>query len=105
MLVSLASMHSRPSTSRRFGRNLQFAVTRLIAMLALAGGSTAQVIPPITTALPNAEVWGHPSDGVDSISADKEALYINDPSLKFKTLQAAFDAMQRYLAAHYVVPL
>ncbi len=104
MLVSFAPTRSRPSTLRCFGRNLQFAVAWLIAMLALAGRSTAQIIPPITTALPNAEVWVHPTDGVNPATADDEALYINDPSLKFKTLQAAIDAMQRYLAAHYVVP-
>jgi len=43
----------------------------------------------------------HPVDGVDPDSADKEALYINDPSLKFKTLQAGIDAMQRHLANEY----
>lgn len=104
MFASLASTCIRASNWCVFRRVLLAAVAWTITMVLVSNRSLAQVIPPVTTALPNAEVWVHPIDGANPTSADKEALYINDPSLKFKTLQAAIDALQRHLAAHYIVP-
>ncbi len=85
MFASLAAARSRASFSWAFRRVSLAAVAWFIAMFALAGRSTAQIIPPITTALPNAEVWVHPTDGVNPTAADEELLYINDPSWVFKT--------------------
>lgn len=56
-------------------------------------------LPPAESG-PLARVWVHPTDGADPLLTDEHA-YVNDPSLKFKTLQAAIDALQRHLAANY----
>ncbi|MCC7014454.1 MAG: hypothetical protein IT454_17975, partial [Planctomycetes bacterium] len=50
-----------------------------------------------------ARVWVHPTDGVDPNppSTPPESQYIDDPSLEFKSLQAAIDALERHLATNY----
>jgi hypothetical protein len=72
----------------------------LLLVLTLADGASAQTPPPVI--VPNtAEVWVHPSDGVDDPNNTTAMLYVDDPSLKFRTLQRAIDVAQLYLISQY----
>ncbi len=56
--------------------------------------------PPVLTP-ETARAWVHPSDGVDPVGPDAGLAYINEPSLKFQTLNSAIQAVHAYLVLHY----
>ncbi len=56
---------------------------------------------PPTLTPETARAWVHPSDGVDPTSPGQRLGYINEPSLKFRTVNAAIDAVHEYLTVNH----
>jgi hypothetical protein len=66
-----------------------------------APGSAMLRKPSEDTPYGTARAWVHPTDGLDPATTNAGLAYINDPSLKFKTLQSAIDTMESFLMLEY----